>query len=39
MTKVTPASEFWIAEEEHQDYIERYPEGYSCHFIRPDWIL
>lgn len=39
VTKVTPASEFWVAEPEHQDYLERYPEGYTCHFLRPDWTL
>ena len=39
VTKVTPASEFWVAEPDHQDYLERYPNGYTCHFIRPDWAL
>ena len=39
VTEVTPAGEFWEAEPEHQDYLERYPDGYTCHFIRPDWKL
>lgn len=39
VTEVTPASEFWLAEPEHQDYLLRYPEGYTCHRIRPEWIL
>ena len=39
VTEVTPASEFWDAEPEHQDYLERYPKGYTCHVIRPDWVL
>ena len=30
---------FWEAEPEHQDYLERYPDGYTCHFVRPDWKL
>ncbi|UNK48581.1 peptide-methionine (S)-S-oxide reductase MsrA [Lysobacter sp. S4-A87] len=38
-TEVAPAGPFWEAEPEHQDYLERYPEGYTCHFIRPDWTL
>lgn len=38
-TKVEPVGDFWEAEPEHQDYLERYPEGYTCHFIRPDWTL
>lgn len=36
-TEVTAVSEFWEAEPEHQDYLERYPNGYTCHSIRPDW--
>jgi peptide-methionine (S)-S-oxide reductase len=36
---VTPAGPFWEAEPEHQDYLERYPNGYTCHFPRPDWVL
>jgi len=39
ITKVSPASDFWPAEAEHQDYLEHYPSGYTCHFPRPDWIL
>jgi peptide-methionine (S)-S-oxide reductase len=39
MTEVVPASAFWEAEPEHQDYLERYPSGYTCHFIRPNWTL
>lgn len=39
VTPVTPASTFWEAEPEHQDYLERYPNGYTCHFIRPNWVL
>ncbi|MEZ4402351.1 MAG: peptide-methionine (S)-S-oxide reductase MsrA [Kofleriaceae bacterium] len=38
-TEVAPAGPFWLAEPEHQDYLERYPEGYTCHFIRPTWTL
>src|SRR5882672_9802868 len=39
VTEVAPAGPFWEAEPEHQDYLERYPDGYTCHFIRPDWVL
>lgn len=39
VTKVTAASEFWEAEPEHQDYLERLPNGYTCHFVRPEWRL
>ena len=39
MTEVTPAGPFWEAEPEHQGYLERYPNGYTCHFVRPNWIL
>lgn len=39
VTKVSPAADFWEAEPAHQDYLERYPEGYTCHFIRPEWAL
>ncbi len=39
VTKVEPAGEFYDAEDNHQDYLETYPEGYTCHFIRPDWKL
>jgi peptide-methionine (S)-S-oxide reductase len=39
VTEIAPASDFWEAEPEHQDYLERYPDGYTCHFIRPEWKL
>lgn len=39
VTEVAPAGPFWEAEPEHQDYLERYPAGYTCHFVRPDWKL
>jgi peptide-methionine (S)-S-oxide reductase len=39
VTEVDPAGPFWEAEPEHQDYLERYPDGYTCHFIRPGWRL
>ena len=39
VTEVTPASDFWEAEPEHQDYLQRYPGGYTCHYVRPDWKL
>jgi peptide-methionine (S)-S-oxide reductase len=39
VTEVVPAEEFWEAEPEHQDYLERIPNGYTCHFIRPNWVL
>ena len=39
VTEVTAAGPFWEAEPEHQDYLERYPGGYTCHFIRPNWKL
>ena len=39
VTEVKPAGDFWEAEPEHQDYLERYPNGYTCHYIRPDWKL
>ena len=38
-TEVKPAGPFWQAEPEHQDYLEHYPNGYTCHYIRPDWKL
>ena len=38
-TEVVPAGPFWQAEPEHQDYLERYPHGYTCHFPRPGWVL
>jgi peptide-methionine (S)-S-oxide reductase len=39
VTEVAPAGDFWEAEPEHQDYLERYPDGYTCHFVRPSWTL
>ncbi|WP_306259563.1 peptide-methionine (S)-S-oxide reductase MsrA [Pararhizobium sp. IMCC21322] len=39
VTEVVPVSDFWEAEPEHQDYLERIPNGYTCHFVRPDWVL
>jgi peptide-methionine (S)-S-oxide reductase len=39
VTEVGPAGDFWQAEPEHQDYLVRYPDGYTCHFIRPEWKL
>lgn len=39
VTEVEPVGEFWEAEPEHQDYLERIPNGYTCHFIRPGWVL
>ncbi|MCV7410136.1 methionine sulfoxide reductase A [Mycobacterium florentinum] len=39
VTEVSPAGDFWEAEPEHQDYLERFPSGYTCHFIRPGWKL
>ena len=38
-TEVTPVGDFWEAEPEHQDYLERIPNGYTCHFVRPGWVL
>lgn len=38
-TEVEPVGEFWEAEPEHQDYLERFPNGYTCHYPRPDWVL
>ncbi len=37
VTEVQPAGPFWEAEPEHQDYLQRYPHGYTCHFPRPQW--
>jgi peptide-methionine (S)-S-oxide reductase len=37
VTEVVPASDFWNAEEEHQNYLQKHPYGYTCHFIRPTW--
>ena len=39
VTEVEPAGDFWGAEPEHQDYLERLPNGYTCHFPRPNWVL
>ena len=39
VTEVAPAGPFWQAEPEHQDYLERIPNGYTCHFVRPGWKL
>lgn len=39
VTQIESAGDFWEAESEHQDYLERYPGGYTCHFPRPDWVL
>jgi len=39
VTEVAPAGPFWEAEPEHQDYLQRYPDGYTCHFVRPGWRL
>ena len=37
VTELSPAGDFWEAEPEHQNYLERYPDGYTCHFVRPQW--
>ena len=39
VTELAPAGDFWEAEPEHQDYLERFPDGYTCHFVRPRWRL
>jgi len=39
VTELAPVGPFWEAEPEHQDYLERRPDGYTCHFIRPGWVL
>jgi peptide-methionine (S)-S-oxide reductase len=39
VTEVAPAGPFWEAEPEHQDYLLNYPNGYTCHFVRPNWKL
>ena len=39
VTELAPAGDFWEAEPEHQDYLERYPDGYTCQFVRPRWRL
>ena len=39
VTEVEPAGDFWDAEEEHQNYLQKHPNGYTCHYVRPDWQL
>ncbi|MBK8568886.1 MAG: peptide-methionine (S)-S-oxide reductase MsrA [Nitrosomonadales bacterium] len=39
VTELEPAGDFWEAEPEHQDYLERFPTGYTCHYPRPNWML
>ncbi|MBY0259182.1 peptide-methionine (S)-S-oxide reductase MsrA [Methylobacterium sp.] len=39
VTEVAPEGPFWEAEPEHQDYLERRPDGYTCHYVRPNWTL
>ncbi|OED50875.1 peptide-methionine (S)-S-oxide reductase MsrA [Leisingera sp. S232] len=39
ITELEPVGDFWEAEPEHQDYLQRLPNGYTCHFARPDWVL
>ncbi len=39
VTEVVPVGDFWEAEPEHQDYLERIPNGYTCHYVRPNWRL
>ncbi len=39
VTEVAPAGPFWEAEPEHQDYLEQFPGGYTCHYARPSWVL
>mgnify|MGYP001043158401 CR=1 FL=1 len=39
VTELAPSGDFWEAEPEHQDYLERIPDGYTCHFVRPNWKL
>lgn len=39
VTELAPAGDFWEAEPEHQDYLQHFPSGYTCHFIRPEWKL
>ncbi|MEJ0036036.1 MAG: peptide-methionine (S)-S-oxide reductase MsrA [Gammaproteobacteria bacterium] len=39
VTQVEPVGDFWEAEPDHQDYLQRYPDGYTCHFVRPGWRL
>ena len=37
--RVAAAGDFWEAEEEHQDYLRKRPYGYTCHYVRPGWVL
>ena len=39
VTTVEPVGLFWDAEPEHQDYLQRIPDGYTCHWVRPNWKL
>jgi peptide-methionine (S)-S-oxide reductase len=39
VTEVEPAGAFWEAEPEHQDYLQKYPTGYTCHWVRPQWVV
>ncbi|MEM9422211.1 MAG: peptide-methionine (S)-S-oxide reductase MsrA [Pseudomonadota bacterium] len=39
VTEVSPVHAFWEAEDFHQDYLEKHPGGYTCHYVRPDWSL
>lgn len=39
VSEVAPVGDFWEAEPEHQDYLQQYPSGYTCHFVRPGWKL
>ena len=39
VTEVEPVTAFWDAEPEHQDYLMNHPNGYTCHFVRPNWVL
>lgn len=39
VTEIVPAGDFWDAEQEHQAYLQKHPNGYTCHYIRPDWQL
>lgn len=39
VTEVVQAADFWNAEEEHQNYLQKHPNGYTCHWVRPEWTL
>ena len=39
VTELEPVGEFWAAEPEHQDYLVHFPTGYTCHYVRPNWVL